>query len=173
MLSAYPIEEVIRGRLATIRFVKEGFEIVADAPRKGSAGALRLDNVHGEYVDCNGPKGTDNDTKALWVDFLSKVRSHDRETLCMPELGAAALTTMLLGVQSYRQGQVLFWDKEARKPTLADASWATRWEERSKRRGQPSQIQGWHGGNAGSTVEPPPYMALAGPWIGGKDPAIQ
>jgi hypothetical protein len=52
MLSAYPIEEVIRGRLATIRFVKNGFEIVADAPRKGSAGALRLDNVHGEYVDC-------------------------------------------------------------------------------------------------------------------------
>jgi hypothetical protein len=171
MLSAYPIEEVIRGRLATIRFVKNGFEIVADAPRKGSAGALRLDNVHGEYVDCQGPKGTDDDTKALWLDFLSKVRSHDRETLCTPELGAAALTTMLMGVQSYRQGQVLFWDKQRRQPTVADASWATRWEERSKLRGQVNQIQGWRGGNAGSTLEPPAYMALAGPWIGGKDPA--
>ena len=78
---------------------------------------------------------------------------------------------MLMGVQSYRQGQVLIWDKEARRPTQADASWAARWEERSQERGKPSQILGWKGGNAGSTLEPPDYMALAGPWIGGKDPA--
>jgi predicted dehydrogenase len=172
MISGYPLEEVIRGRLATIKFVKDGFEIIADVPRNGSGVARRLeDGIHGEYVDCHGPKGTDADTKALWVDFLNRVRSHDRETLCTPELGAAALTTMLMGVQSYRQGQVLCWDKEERKPAQADARWASGWEARSKRRGQPNQIQGWRGGNAGSTLEPPAYMALAGPWTGDKDPA--
>jgi predicted dehydrogenase len=172
MISGYPLEEVIRGRLATIKFVKDGFEIMAGAPRNGSADTRRLeDPIHGDYVDCHGPKGGDADTKALWLDFLAKVRSRDRETLCTPELGAAALTTMLMGVQSYRQGQILFWDKEGRKPVPADASWAKRWEERSKRRGAPNQINGWQGGNAGSTLEPPAYMALAGPWVGGKDPA--
>jgi hypothetical protein len=173
MISGYPLEEVIRGRLATIKFVRDGFEIIADVPRNGAGVARRLeDGLHGEYVDCHGPRGGgEADTKALWLDFLAKVRAHDRETLCTPELGAAALTTMLMGVQSYRQGQVLFWDKAARRPTQADASWAARWEQRSKQRGRPSQIDGWHGGDAGSTLEPPGYMALAGPWIGGKDPA--
>jgi predicted dehydrogenase len=172
MISGYPLEEVIRGRLATIKFVKDGFEIIADVPKNGAGVARRLeDGIHGEYVDCRGPKGGEADTKALWIDFLAKARSRDRETLCTPELGAAALTTMLMGVQSYRQGQVLFWDKAARRPIQADASWATRWEQRSKQRGKPSQIDGWRGGNAGSTLEPPAYMALAGPWIDGKDPA--
>jgi predicted dehydrogenase len=172
MISGYPLEEVIRGRLATIKFVKDGFEMIAGVPRNGSADTRRLeDPIHGEYVDCHGPKGVDADTKALWIDFLAKVRSRDRETLCTPELAAAALTTMLMGVQSYRWGQILFWDMEARRPVPADASWAARWEQRSKRRGAPNQINGWKGGNAGSILEPPNYMALAGPWVGGKDPA--
>ena len=47
-----------------------------------------------------------------------------RETLCPPELGAAAFTTVPLGPKSYREGKAFFWDKlEARKarsrPTLA------------------------------------------------------
>jgi hypothetical protein len=173
MISGYPLEEVIRGRLATIKFVRDGFEFIADVPKNGSGVARRLeDGLHGEYVDGHGPKGSgDADTKALWVDFLARVRSRDPETLCTPELGAAALTTMLMGVQSYRQGAALFWDKEARKPVRADASWAARWEQRSKRRGKPSQILGWNGGDAGSTLEPPAYMSLAGPWVDGKDPA--
>ncbi|OWK41604.1 oxidoreductase [Fimbriiglobus ruber] len=76
-----------------------------------------------------------------------------------------------MGVQSYRFGKVLFWDKEQRKTTDADASWAAAWEKRSKQRGKPNQIQGWAAGDKGSTLTPPAYQKLEGPWVDGKDPA--
>ena len=37
-----------------------------------------------------------------------------------------------MGVQSYRFGKVLFWDKEARKTVDADPSWATAWRSDPK-----------------------------------------
>ena len=77
----------------------------------------------------------------------------------------------MLGVQSYRQGKALFWDKENRKATDADPSWADNWEKRSKERGKPNQVMGWHAGETGSLLHPPDYMKLAGPWVDGKDPA--
>ena len=76
------------------------------------------------------------------------MRARNRETLCTPELGAAAFTTVNMGVQSYRQGKVLFWDKERRRPTEADSSWATRLERKSHERGQPTQVIGWTGGTS-------------------------
>jgi hypothetical protein len=53
----------------------------------------------------------------------------------------------------------------------ADSTWAKRLEERSKQRAKPNQIIGWKGGDAGSYLSPPDYMALAGPWVNGQDPA--
>ena len=95
-----------------------------------------------------------------------------RETLSTPELGAAAFTTVNMGVQSYRSGKVLFWDKEQRKPVEADASLGgAAGRQRSKKRGKPNQIIGWKGGDKGSTLEPPDYQKLEGPWVDGKDPA--
>ena len=92
------------------------------------------------------------------MNFLECCRARNRETMSTPELGAAAFTTVNMGVQSYRNGQVLFWDKEARRTAPADASWATRWERRSRERGTPNQIIGWQGGNAGSTLTPEDYQ---------------
>jgi predicted dehydrogenase len=172
MLNRHPIEEIIRGHLGAIKFLKDGFEFLPDNPRGGPGSARSLEEtVHGQYVNCHPPKGRNADTGALWLDFLKKVRNRDRETLCPPDLGAAAFTTVALGVQSYRLGQVLFWDEERRRPTLADRSWAERWEKRSQERGKPSQIIGWKAGDKGSLLEPPAYMKLAGPWKDGKDPA--
>jgi hypothetical protein len=78
-----------------------------------------------------------------------------------------------MGVESYRQGKALFWDKEKRRPVEADSSWATRWETRSKDRGKPSQVMGWHAGDKGSLVVAPEWQKLAGPWTDGRDPAKQ
>ena len=126
--------------------------------------------MKGEFVAC-GLLSTQNDTEALWTHYLECVRGRNRQTLCPPELGAAAFTTVNMGVQSYRTGNILFWDKEQRRPAVADASWAERWEKRSKEHGKPNQITGWQGGDVGSVVVPPDYQKLAGKWVDGKDPA--
>jgi predicted dehydrogenase len=174
MCNDHPIEECIRCHLATIRFQPKGgdlmggFEVlpqnVAAAPRgPGDAAAKK-----GEFV----AGGFDGDlTYALWQNFLDCCRSRNRETASTPELGAAAFTTVALGVKSYREGKALFWNKEQRAAKDADATWAARWQERSKKRGKPTQILGWQGGDHGSTLQPPDYQKLEGPWVDGKDPA--
>jgi predicted dehydrogenase len=170
--------EVIRGRLATIKFGPSkgkdgsdyvtGFDVfgqdIGGGPAKPKAG-------FGTPISSFANPGKGNATYALFENFLDCVRSRKRDTLSTPELGAAAFSTVNMGVLSYRQGKVLFWDKEQRQPKDADASWASRWEARSKQHGKPNQIQGWQGGESGSTLTPPDYQKLAGPWVDGKDPA--
>jgi predicted dehydrogenase len=173
MCNDHRIDECIRGHLATLVFDTKkgsgfGYTIlpqnIGDAP-KGPSGEIAKT---GEFVP-GGLHG--DDTYALYENFLEGVRSRRRETFSTPELGAAAFTTVALGVKSYREGKALFWDKEQRKPVPADASWANRWEARSKKHGKPNQIIGWQGGDKGSTLQPEDYQKLAGPWIDGKDPA--
>ncbi len=180
MSNDHRIEECIRGHSATLVFDNKrsdpkdpksssfGYTIlpqkINSAP-SGPSGPLPKD---GEFVS-GGLKG--DDTYAIWDNFLECVRARKTETLCTPALGAAAFTTVAMGVKSYREGKALFWDKEQRKAVDADASWATKWETRSKKRGKPNQIMGWSGGDQGSTLTPPEYMKLAGPWVDGKDPA--
>jgi predicted dehydrogenase len=172
MISRYPIEEVIRGRLGTIKFVKNGFEVIDDNPT-GSAGVpARLeDRVKGEFVDCGPPQGRHADTIALWENFLQCVRKRDRNTLSTPELGAAAFTTVNMGVQSYRQGLALMWDTSMRKPVPADAAYAANLERLSKERAKPNNIKGYAAGETGNVMVPHEYQKLAGPWTNGKDPA--
>ncbi|HEV3385076.1 MAG TPA: Gfo/Idh/MocA family oxidoreductase [Gemmata sp.] len=183
MVNDTQLGEIVRGHLATIKF----------GPSKGKDGSDYVTgfDVFGQEVTGGPvkPKGTDgqekpvysyrnekvgNATYALWENFLEHVRMTDklarRETLSTPELGAAAFSTVNMGVQSYRFGKALFWDKEKRVPREADSSWASQWEARSKKRGKPNQIIGWEGGDKGSTLTPPDYQSLEGPWVAGKDP---
>jgi predicted dehydrogenase len=173
MCNDVQLGEMIRGRLATIKFVgggdyMQGFEVygqnIAGGPVKPKQGFGTPTHTFE-----NSKKG--NATYALWENFLECCRSKRRETLSTPELGAAAFTTVNMGVQSYRFGKVLFWDNEQRRVRDADAIWASRLEARSKKRGKPSQIIGWTGGDSGSTLTPPDYQKLEGPWVNGKDPA--
>ena len=64
-----------------------------------------------------------------------------------------------MGVLSYRNDKVLYWDKDQRKEVEGDASWAANWEKRSEARGKPSHIIGWKAGDKGSLLEPPEYQA--------------
>jgi predicted dehydrogenase len=171
MISSYPIEEVIRGRLGTIKFVKGGFEVIKDDPGGAAGLAARLEkSIDGELVDAKLPDGK-LDTEALWDDFLECVRSRKHETLCPPELGAAAFTTVALGVQSYRTGKALFWDAMTRSASEADPSWASHLEKRSHEHGKAHQVKGWAAGETGSILVPDDYQKLGGPWVDGKDPA--
>jgi hypothetical protein len=165
--------EVIRGRLGTIKFQEsgeymKGFEVhaqeIAGSPRGPTGSKSKV--VHTYTCEKKG-----DSTRALWENFFACVKDRKRETLSTPELGAAAFTTVNMGVLSYRQGKVLFWDKEKGKEVEADSSWATKMEAKSRKRGTCNQIIGWEGGDKGSTVVPPAYQKLEGPWIDGKDPA--
>lgn len=165
--------EMIRGHSATIKFqgggdYMKGFEVygqdVAGGPSKPKQGFKTP--IH---TFTNSKSG--DATYALYENFLECVRSRNRDTLCTPELGAAAFTTVNMGVLSYRHGKVLFWDGEHRKTRDVDNGWARNWEKRSKERGKPSHIIGWEGGDNGSTLQPPDYQKLEGPWKNGQDPA--
>jgi predicted dehydrogenase len=165
--------EMIRGHLGTIKFVgggdyMKGFEVYEQYPQGRPSKAA--DKAAKPTYTFDNPK-SGNATYALYENFLECVRSRNRETLCTPELGAAAFTTVNMGVLSYRHGKVLFWDKEHRKTTDVDPGWARSWEKRSKERGKPSHVIGWEGGEKGSTLEPPDYQKLEGPWKNGQDPA--
>jgi predicted dehydrogenase len=169
MLSGYPIEEVIRGRLGAIKFVKGGFQIFKDDPMRGAQFPPRLElSLEPSSVEAVEPPK--NETEALWENFLECVRARRQSTFSPPDLGAVAVATAAMAVQSYRTGQALFWDREKRSIVAADSSWATRWENRSKASGKPNQVFGWSGGEGG-TVQPPSHQQLAGPWLCGKDPA--
>jgi hypothetical protein len=172
MINDHPIEEVIRGKTGTIRFSKRdgkmGYEVLPQAIGSGPGRPKVGTDEKGELLGGIPDRDT---TPELWDDFLACVRANKRETLCPPELGAAAFTTVAMGVKSYREGRVLFWDKEERKPVTADDTWAKRWEERSHKHGKTNQIAGWNAGEKGSTLDPEDYQKLGGPWVNGKDPA--
>jgi predicted dehydrogenase len=173
MINDYAIDEVIRGKNATVKFGvrdnKMGYEVL---PQNASGGPGRPkvgnEGGGGELLAACPNKDT---TPELWDNFLECVRSGNRATLSTPELGAAAFTTVAMGVQSYREGTALFWDKEARKTHPANSTWASKWEARSKQHGKSNQIAGWTGGDAGSSLTPEDYQKLGGAWVNGKDPA--
>lgn len=179
--------EVIRGRLATIRFndgrgdFMSGFDVfgqeIPGGPAKPKSGfGEPVHSYKNPRLPKEPPKGQgvpvdEQGTYALWEDFLKCVKDGNRETLSTPELGAAAFTTVSMGVQSYRTGKVLFWDAQKQRPVEADASWASNLEARSKKGSKPNQIIGWKGGDKGSEVFRNAYQDLEGPWTDGKDPA--
>ncbi|MBI3410235.1 MAG: Gfo/Idh/MocA family oxidoreductase [Planctomycetes bacterium] len=180
MINDHGIEECIRGRLATLKFgsrtrregereIREfGYEILPQSIDSRPRPPGERNAQAGRFVP-GGLEG--DDTAALWRNFLECVRARNRDTFSTPELGAAAFTTVNMGVQSYRSGRVLFWDRERRRPTQADDSWARNLERKSHERGRPNQIIGWEGGTSGSTLTPPDYQRLEGEWTNGRDPA--
>ena len=119
----------------------------------------------------SSPSSPREDTYALWEHFLECLRSRNPETLCPAELGYAAITTVNLGVKSYREGKAYYFDKETGKVSDADENWAKRWEEVSHKRGKPTQVIGWKAGDEGSLLHLPDYQKLEGDWVDGKDPA--
>ncbi len=153
-ITGYPTEEVIRGRLGTVRFVKGGFQLFRDDPARSATFPARLDRPlePTAFVPAAAPR---NETVALWENFLDACRTRRQTTFCPPDLGAAAVVTAAMGVESYRTGKALAWDRERREVGEATAAWAARWESRSRAGGKPSQVFGWAGGDAGSVLEPP------------------
>lgn len=112
-LTAYPVEEVIRGRRGALKFVRGGVQVIHDDPAGGAGLPQRLERTV-EPVEFHAADAPKNETEALWRNFLDCVRRRDRQTLCPPELGAAAVAIVALAQQSYRDGRAYCWDHERR-----------------------------------------------------------
>lgn len=161
-ITSYPVEEVVRGRLGTLRFVRGGYQLFRDDPTRSTTFTPRWDRS-AEPMKTVWVEASSNETEALWKNFLECVRSRQQSTFCPPDLAAATVAFTSMAERSYRTGKAFAWDRERRVLLEADASWAERWERRSSTRGTPQQIYGWSAGDAGSTLEPPAYQSLAGP----------
>ena len=120
--SAYPMEEVIRGRLGAIKFVRGGLQVIKDDPHGGAGLPPRLEKEvpPAEVVRVEQPR---NETETLWENFLACVRNRDRNTLCGPDLGTAAVVLADLGLKSFDEGRAFGWDTERREAVPADAKW--------------------------------------------------
>src|SRR5260370_6731639 len=139
--------EVIRGRLGTIRFTGsgdyiKGFDVYA---QNIAGGPAKPKEGFDKPVENHDSGKTGNATQDLWANFLECCHSRNRNTLSTAELGAAAFTAVNMGVQSYRFGNVLFWDKEPRQTKESAASCARNLEARSKKPGRANPILRWAG----------------------------
>ena len=162
-----PIRQLIRGHHGSFVFGTgeqfDGFDFIPERPQ-----VTRNSKLKEERISVGGVKDTTYDHFKNWVDAM--VADDPALVNNDPHLGAAAITTVILGARSYREGKAFVVDPDSLEIKEADESWAQKWEKRSHERGKANHIAGWNAGDHGSTLEEPDHMKLAGPWVDGKDP---
>ncbi|MEZ6138662.1 MAG: Gfo/Idh/MocA family oxidoreductase [Pirellulaceae bacterium] len=162
-----PIQQCIRGHFGSFVFGNgekfDGFDFVPERSQ-----VTRDSKAKAERITTGPVEDTTYDHFNNWIEAM--IANAPQMVNNDPELGAAALTTVILGARSYREGKAFFVDQDTLEVREADASWAKQWEQRSHERGSPNHIPGWEAGDRGSVLEEPDHMKLAGPWIDGKPP---
>ena len=161
------VQQVIRGHYGSFVFGNgegfTGFDFLPERPQVTHDSKLKKERIEvGEVKDT---------TYAHFKNWLEAIRA-DKPAACNnpPDLGAAAIVTVILGAKSYRDGKVFFFDPEKQTYSDVDPGWAKSWETVSHARGKAKHVPGWKAGDYGSTLEEPDYMALGGPWVNGQAP---
>jgi len=162
------IQQVIRGHHGSFVFGNgenfKSFKFIPERPQVTGNSKLREEDIP-------VPGDVKNTTYAHFKNWLDAMAKGDPQHCNNPpDLGAAAVATVILGARSYREGQVFHFDAGQGAITNGDGSWAEKWEARSTERKPAVHISGWKAGNSGSTLTEPAYMKLAGPWVGGNPP---
>ncbi len=155
MCCDHPIEQCIRGQQGTVVFDlgKDGFDVLPERPQ-----ITRSSSTRRQHVAVPRPQ---DETLAHWENFLEAIERGD-PAHCHNPPDLAATVTALMGVTSYREGRVLEWNGQ--EVVSGDSQFARTWEQASRERAAVRPID-----RAGP--QPPAYQKLAGPWIGGIDPA--
>lgn len=170
------INQLIRGHFGAFVFGNgeqfDSFRFVPERPQVTGDSSLKEQDIAVEgspdWSDKNNRGWT---TMEHFRNWLAAIRKGDpMHCNNPPDLGAAAITAVILGARSYREGRVFHFDAKTGTISDGDGSWSKKWEERSHARGSASHVPGWKAGDYGSTLEEPEYMKLAGPWIDGKPP---
>jgi predicted dehydrogenase len=157
-----PLTPCIRGHFGSFTFDGDSIEFIPERPQVTKNSKLKRETIKAEPCPDHDYVHFKNWIEAIQANDPSRCNN-------TPELGAAAVSTVILGARSYREGRVFHFDPQT-GISDGDASWAARWEQRSRERGKPEHIPGWKAGDYGSTLENPPHMALAGPWLNGQPP---
>jgi predicted dehydrogenase len=163
------IQHVIRGHHGSLVFDPEIFgkrqavEFIPERPQVTLDSSLKPHTIESQQVP--------NQDLAHFANFLDAIEANDPARVNNPpDLGAAAVAMVTLAVRSYREGKVFHCDPSTGAVRNGDASWANHWEQLSKQQAKPPHIPGWHAGDKGSTLRPPEYQKLAGPWVNGRPP---
>ncbi len=165
-----PIRQMIRGHNGSVVFGTgeefTGYDFVAERPQVTHDSSIKDKRVEVGKVE--------NSSLVHFTNFVKAARAGDPSAVnCSPELGAAAMTIVKLGARSYREGKVFHFDRDKMEFSEGDSTWANHWQKMSSEGAKPNHIPGWTGGDKGSVLYPPAYQKLAGPWVDGKDPAMQ
>jgi predicted dehydrogenase len=162
-------QHVIRGHHGSFVFdpgvfgATQAVDFIPERPQVTLDSSLKKETITSTRVP--------NQDLAHFTNFLDAVESGDPARVNNPpDLGAAAIAMVSLAVRSYREGRVFHVDPQTGKVRDGDASWAAHWEQLSKQKAKPPQIPGWRAGDKGSTLKPPAYQKLAGPWTNGQAP---
>jgi predicted dehydrogenase len=163
------IQHVIRGHHGSLVFdpgifgKRQAVEFVPERPQVTLDSSLKRHTIESKQVP--------NQDLAHFANFLDAVDANDPGRVNNPpDLGAAAIAVVTLAVRSYREGKVFHVDPSSGAVRNGDASWASHWEQLSKQRASPPHVPGWRAGHKGSTLRPPEYQKLAGPWTNGQPP---
>ena len=167
------INQLIRGHYGTFAFGNgegfDGFEFNPERRQITRPDDKEQRDFDKEWIETGKIKDT---TKAHFENWLDAIEAGDPKACNNPpDLGAAAISVVILGAQSYRNGVVYFVDPETREISTTDPGWAKKWEERSQAGGPVPHIPGWKAGDFGSKLIEPDYMKLGGPWVNDQDPA--
>jgi predicted dehydrogenase len=162
-----PLKQVIRGHFGSFVFGNgehfPAFDYVPERHQVTKNDKLKEQKIEVGEVSDTTTAHFKNFVDCMFAGTPDKVNN-------TPELGAAAIVTVNLGAQSYREGKAYFFDVDAKKERLADSSWAAQWESMSQSGASPRHQAGWKAGDHGSKLRPPEWMALAGPWVDGQPP---
>lgn len=163
------IDQCIRGHFGSFVFEGQELRFIPERPQVTRDSSLKEEIIETEKIG--------DQTYEHFRNWIAAINAGDPQ-MCNnpPDLGAAAVTTVILGAQSYRNGMCYYFDREtgpvnAFEAHQKGASWAQQWERMSANRDQPRHIPGWNAGDYGSTLEEPNYMQLAGPWKDGNPPS--
>jgi predicted dehydrogenase len=162
------IDQCIRGHYGSFVFKGDSFDFVPERPQVTKNSQGKEEKLAAETIKAKPCPDHDYVHFKNWIEAIQA--NDPAKCNNTPELGAAAVSTVILGARSYREGRVFHLDPATGKLTDGDGSWSAKWEQRSKERGKPEHIAGWKAGDYGSTIENPPHMALAGPWMNGQPP---
>lgn len=163
-----PIRQLIRGHHGSLVFGNgeqfDSMKFVPERPQVTLNSKLKEETISAEKVA--------DTTYEHFKNWIQAMVADDPQMCNNPtDLGAAAITNVILGARSYREGRVFHFDSKTHQIMDADDSWAKKWETASHKRVAPNHIPGWSAGDSGSTLQEPEHMKLGGPWKDGKDPA--